>query len=79
MYKRQAQYYKHKYIFKFVFEVSPACSAVFRDVYKRQVKNSRVVHTVIKSDRRFTYEEAQEIIETGKGDFQEEVLSLIHI
>lgn len=26
-----AQYYKHKYIFKFVFEVSPACSAVFRD------------------------------------------------
>ena len=34
------------------------------------------VHTVIKSDRRFTYEEAQEIIETGKGDFQEEVLQL---
>lgn len=40
------------------------------------MKNSRVVHTVIKSDRRFTYEEAQEIIETGKGDFQEEVLQL---
>ncbi len=43
---------------------------------KGEVKNSRVVHTVIKSDRRFTYEEAQEIIETGKGDFQEEVLQL---
>lgn len=40
------------------------------------MKNSRVVHTVIKSDRRFTYEEAQEIIETGKGDFKEEVLQL---
>ena len=26
-----AQYYEHEYIFKFVFEVSSACSAVFRD------------------------------------------------
>lgn len=32
--------------------------------------------TVILSDRRFTYEEAQQIIETGKGDFAEEVLTL---
>ena len=32
--------------------------------------------TVIHSDRRFTYEEAQQIIETGKGDFAEEVLTL---
>ena len=31
---------------------------------------------MIKSDRRFTYEEAQEIIETGKGDYAEEVLTL---
>jgi ribonuclease R len=30
--------------------------------------------TLIHSDRRFTYEEAQEIIETGKGDFSEEML-----
>ncbi len=32
--------------------------------------------TIIYSDRRFTYEEAQEIIETGEGDFKEEVLQL---
>ncbi len=32
--------------------------------------------TIIYSDRRFTYNEAQEIIETKKGDFAEEVLTL---
>jgi ribonuclease R len=32
--------------------------------------------TVIHSDRRFTYEEAQERIETGKGDLAEEILIL---
>jgi len=32
--------------------------------------------TVIHSDRRFTYEEAQEIIETGNGDYSNEMLKL---
>ncbi len=32
--------------------------------------------TVILSDRRFTYEEAQEVIETGKGDFADEIGTL---
>ena len=32
--------------------------------------------TIIYSDRRFTYEEAQEIIETGEGDYKEDVLTL---
>jgi len=32
--------------------------------------------SVIHSDRRFTYEEAQEVIETGKGDFAKEILLL---
>ena len=53
-----------------------AYSAIFEMTDKGEVKNSRIVHTVIKSDRRFTYEEAQQIIETGKGDFAEEVLTL---
>ena len=53
-----------------------AYSVIFEMTEKGEVKNSRVVHTVIKSDRRFTYEEAQQIIETGKGDFAEEVLTL---
>jgi ribonuclease R len=33
--------------------------------------------TIIHSDRRFTYEEAQQVIETGEGDFKEEIL-LMH-
>ena len=35
-----------------------------------------ICHTVINSDRRFTYEEAQQVIETGEGDFKEEILTL---
>lgn len=31
---------------------------------------------IIRSDRRFTYEEAQEIIENGKGDYCVEILKL---
>jgi RNase_R: ribonuclease R len=53
-----------------------AYSAVFEMTDKGEVKNSRIVHTVIKSDRRFTYEEAQQIIETKEGDFKEEILKL---
>ena len=40
------------------------------------VLKSRIVRTCIRSNRRFTYEEAQNIIETGKGDFAVEVLQL---
>lgn len=32
--------------------------------------------TIINSDRRFNYDEAQEIIESGKGDMKEEILTL---
>ncbi|WP_114938164.1 ribonuclease R [Mucilaginibacter endophyticus] len=32
--------------------------------------------TIIYSDRRFTYEEVQEVIETGEGDFKEEIFKL---
>ena len=51
-------------------------SAIFELDKKANVVNSRIGRTVIKSDRRFTYEEAQEIIETGKGDFSREILTL---
>lgn len=53
-----------------------AFSVIFDITEKGEVKDSRVVHTVINSDRRFTYEEAQQIIETKEGDFKEEVLML---
>lgn len=41
-----------------------------------QIKNYRIARTVIKSDRRFTYEEAQQIIETGEGEYSKEILKL---
>ena len=53
-----------------------AYSAVFDITEKGEVKNSRIVHTVIESDRRFTYEEAQQVIETKEGDYKEEILML---
>ncbi len=51
-------------------------SAIFNITEKGEVKDYRIVHSIIKSDRRFTYEEAQEVIETEKGDFKEEILTL---
>ena len=51
-------------------------SAIFELDRKANVINSRVGRTVICSDRRFTYEEAQEIIETGKGDYARELALL---
>lgn len=51
-------------------------SCIFEMDDKGKVLNSRIARTVIRSDRRFTYEEAQDIIETGKGDFAEEILAL---
>jgi ribonuclease R len=51
-------------------------SCIFEMDNDANVINSKISRTVICSDRRFTYEEAQDIIETGKGDFAEEVLTL---
>lgn len=51
-------------------------SVIFEMNDKGEVKSHRIVRTIINSDRRFTYEEAQEIIETGNGDFNTEVLTL---
>ena len=51
-------------------------SVIFEMDDNANVLDSRIVRTVINSDRRFTYEEAQEIIETGEGDFKEEILTL---
>lgn len=51
-------------------------SAVFEMDDHADVINTWIGKTIINSDRRFTYEEAQEIIETNEGDFKEEVLCL---
>ena len=51
-------------------------SAIFEMTADGKVVKSDICRTVINSDRRFTYEEAQNIIETGKGDYADEVLTL---
>ncbi len=51
-------------------------SCVFEMDDDANVVNHEICRTVTKSNRRFTYEEAQEIIETGTGDYAEEILTL---
>lgn len=50
-------------------------SVIFELDNKANVVNSRIGRTVIRSDRRYAYEQAQEIIETGKGDNAEAILT----
>ncbi|MDD3406342.1 MAG: ribonuclease R [Paludibacteraceae bacterium] len=51
-------------------------SVIFQMDEFAEVKDYKIARTVTKSNRRFTYEEAQNIIETGEGDYKEEVLKL---
>lgn len=51
-------------------------STVFEMNEQGDVLKEWIGRTIINSDRRFSYEEAQEIIETGKGDLSAEVLQL---
>lgn len=51
-------------------------SVVFTMDEFAEIKNYEICRTVINSDRRFTYEEAQDIIETGEGDYNKEMLKL---
>ncbi|MEE1168945.1 MAG: RNB domain-containing ribonuclease, partial [Alistipes sp.] len=51
-------------------------SAVFKINENLDILDEWFGRTVIHSDRRFTYEEAQSVIEGGEGDFKEEILTL---
>lgn len=51
-------------------------SVIFHIDKDANVLNYRIAGTVIKSNRRFTYEEAQEIIEGAEGDYKKELLTL---
>ena len=51
-------------------------SAIFEITTSGTVLNRWFGRTIIHSNRRFTYEEAQEIIEGAEGDFSEEILTL---
>ncbi len=57
---------EEKLTFSVIFEMDDA----------GRILNSRIARTVIRSDRRFTYEEAQQVIETGKGDYVDEIQTL---
>lgn len=49
-------------------------SVIFELTPKGSVLNHQISKTIINSKRRFTYEEAQQIIETGNGDFSDEII-----
>jgi len=48
-------------------------SVIFEMTDKGNLLNHQIAKTIINSKRRFTYEEAQKIIESGEGDFCNEV------
>ena len=50
--------------------------AVFEMNEKAEVLNEWFGRTIINSDRRFSYNEAQEVIDKGEGDMQEQILLL---
>ncbi len=57
---------EEKLTFSCIFEMTPAGKIV----------DYKIGRTVTESNRRFTYEEAQTIIETGEGDYSKEILQL---
>ena len=53
-----------------------AFSCIFEMDDNAHIKRSHIARTIIRSNRRYAYEEAQAIIEGGEGDFKEEILTL---
>ena len=51
-------------------------SVIFAMNDKAEIKNYRIVRGVINSDRRFSYEEVQDILTSGKGEYIEELTTL---
>ncbi len=57
---------EEKYSYSCIFELDDEAS----------IRSSRIARTLILSDRRFTYEEAQDIIQGEEGDYAEEIRQL---
>ena len=51
-------------------------SVIFQMNDKAEIEHYQIAKTVTRSDRRFTYEEAQAVIETGEGEYKEEILTM---
>ena len=58
------------------YEDKLAFSAIFHIDEKGKISQEWFGRTVIHSDRRFAYEDAQQVIESGEGDMKEEILTL---
>jgi ribonuclease R len=58
------------------FEDKLTYSVIFKMNDKAEVLHYDIAKTVICSRRRFTYEEAQTVLETGEGDLKDELLTL---
>jgi len=54
-----------------------AFSAIFTLTPSAEVVNEWYGQTIIRSDRRFSYEEAQEILDQGQGDFHSELTDMM--
>ena len=51
-------------------------SCIFEMDDNAKVYSSKIARTVTRSNRRFTYDEAQNVIESGHGDYAREILAL---
>ena len=60
-------------------EESLCFSVIFEFDSKANVKNYRFAKTIIYSDHRFSYEDAQQVIESGKGLYAEELETMNQI
>jgi len=51
-------------------------SVIFKMNDNAEIQHYKIAKTVTRSNRRFTYEEAQTIIETGAGEYKDEILTM---
>jgi len=51
-------------------------AAIFEITPEAEIKKTWIGRTIIHSDRRFAYEEVQDILEAGKGEYSEELIQL---
>ncbi len=58
--------YEDKYTFSVIFQITG----------KGRIRNKWIGRTVIHSNHRYTYEDVQQVIETGKGNHREQILLL---
>lgn len=54
-------------------------SAIFQLNDEAEIQKQWFGKTIIHSDKRFSYDEAQQIIETGEGELKDEMLTLQHL